>query len=74
MIARLDVDRRQLLGALRLMFTVARPQYGEPAILRHIDGQLRIRAGGKEVGAKAVGHWPGEARSSGNFLLALPRC
>ena len=71
--AQLDVDRRELSEGLRRLARHIKLAKAGEAILRFEDGRLVIRIGGGEIVATATGRWPGEARVSGAFVMAIAK-
>jgi hypothetical protein len=71
--AQLDVDRGELSEGLRRLARHVKLARAGEAILRLEDGRLVIQAGGGEISAAATGRWPGEARVSGAFVLAIAK-
>ena len=69
-LARLEVDRKQLAAALRLLTRNVKIAKAGEAIVRLVGGDLVIQIGGAKVRARAKGRWPGEARLAGSYLLA----
>jgi hypothetical protein len=72
-LAKLEVDRKQLATALRLLTRHVKLAKAGEAILRFVGGDLVIQIGGARVSARATGRWPGEARLPGSYLLAAAK-
>jgi hypothetical protein len=67
-VARLAVDRAELLDAFRQLTRFARRAGTEEAVLSWRQGCLRVDFGGVTVKASASGEWPGRARIAWRVL------
>ena len=72
-LAKLAVDRKELVDALRILTRSLKVAKAGEAIIRFVDGDLVIQIGGAKVSARASGRWPGEARLPGAYLLAAAK-
>ncbi len=70
---RLEVDRQEFAGAIKPMVRLLTKKQQAEAIISFNDGRLSIAHGGVEVSAPARGGWPGQARISGQFIVAVAK-
>ncbi len=67
----LTVTRTDLEKGLRLIRKFCRPSMKAEAVLSFDDSCLHVEIGGMSVAIGAQGHWPGQARVPGRFIVAL---
>lgn len=72
-LAKLSVDRKELVDALRILTRSLKVAKAGEAIVRFVKRDLVIQIGGARVSARASGRWPGEARFPGAYLLAAAK-
>lgn len=70
--ARVEIERAIFVEEIKRLARCSRRKAGE-AIVSYGDESLVIAAGGGEICLPAIGRWPGEARASFSWLVAMAR-